>query len=380
MTKKEQQRHVIERDSLESLFDVLRHKGFDIVGPTVEDNAICYSSIDSSKDLPVGWTDVQSEGKYRIKKRQDNALFGYVVGPTSWKKFLFPPRIKLWEAKKSQKDFDIVENTDEVPSYAFLSVRACELQAIAIQDKIFLKGDHIDPIYKKRREKTLIIAVNCTEPKGTCFCVSMNTGPRASFGFDLSLTEIIEDEKHYFVVEVGSSKGEKILKDVSHRPVESSEIERQNKLLEKAEREMGRVMDTQNIKELLYKNMEHPQWGDVAKRCLSCANCTLVCPTCFCSNVEDVTDLTGDHAQRVRTWDSCFTAEHSYIHGGNIRSSIKSRYRQWMTHKLASWQDQFDSSGCVGCGRCITWCPVGIDITKEVKAIEDIPPADVERE
>jgi formate hydrogenlyase subunit 6/NADH:ubiquinone oxidoreductase subunit I len=133
--------------------------------------------------------------------------------------------------------------------------------------------------------------------------------------------------------------------------------------------QMGRVMDTSDIKELLYRNYEHPRWDNVAGRCLTCANCTNVCPTCFCTTVEDVTDLTGQQAERRRRWDSCFTMDFSYIHGGSIRASTKSRYRQWMTHKLATWIDQFGTSGCVGCGRCITWCPVGIDITEEVAAI-----------
>jgi ferredoxin len=95
----------------------------------------------------------------------------------------------------------------------------------------------------------------------------------------------------------------------------------------------------------------------------------MACPTCFCTTVDDVTDLTGSQAVRSRRWDSCFSMDFSYIHGGSVRSSGASRYRQWLTHKLASWQDQFGASGCVGCGRCITWCPVGIDLTEEVEAI-----------
>lgn len=97
----------------------------------------------------------------------------------------------------------------------------------------------------------------------------------------------------------------------------------------------------------------------------------MVCPTCFCTGVEDVTALAGDVTERVRKWDSCFTADFSYQHGGVVRESTKSRYRQWLTHKLSSWVDQFGSSGCVGCGRCITWCPTGIDLTAEVAAIAE---------
>jgi Fe-S-cluster-containing hydrogenase component 2 len=117
-------------------------------------------------------------------------------------------------------------------------------------------------------------------------------------------------------------------------------------------------------------NLEHPRWDDVAERCLSCTNCTLVCPTCFCFAVEDVNSLDGERAERTQRWDSCFTLGHSMLHGaGSVRGDTRSRYRQWLTHKLSTWWDQFDESGCVGCGRCISWCPAGIDLTEEVAAI-----------
>ena len=132
---------------------------------------------------------------------------------------------------------------------------------------------------------------------------------------------------------------------------------------------MGRSLDPTDLRGLLARNLEHPRWDDVATRCLSCTNCTLVCPTCFCSSVEDVTDLAGEGAERNRVWDSCFSVDHSYIHGGSIRPSGRSRYRQWLTHKFGTWHDQFGTSGCVGCGRCITWCPVAIDVTEELAAI-----------
>ena len=139
---------------------------------------------------------------------------------------------------------------------------------------------------------------------------------------------------------------------------------------------MGRTLDVTDIRDLLARNLENERWDDVATRCLTCGNCTLVCPTCFCLTVEDHTDLTGDHSERTRLWDSCFTLDHSYIHGGSIRPSGRSRYRQWLTHKFGTWHDQFGSSGCVGCGRCIAWCPVGIDVTEELTAIRASEGAD----
>jgi ferredoxin len=252
---------------------------------------------------------------------------------------------------------------------ALIGVRSCELHAIAIQDRVFLGDLYADPHYKARREGLFIVAVTCGQAGGTCFCVSMGTGPEVKSGYDLALTEVIEGGKHYFVAEAATPEGQEVLNEVPHREAAGEEQEEARQVVARAAAQMGRSMDTGGLKELLYNNLEHPRWEEVASRCLTCGNCTQVCPTCFCTSVEDVTDLTGERAERWRRWDSCFTTDFSYIHGGSIRATPRSRYRQWLTHKLASWQDQFDTIGCVGCGRCITWCPVGIDITEEVRAI-----------
>jgi ferredoxin len=193
----------------------------------------------------------------------------------------------------------------------------------------------------------------------------------ARTGYDLALTEILENDRHEFLVEIGTERGSDVARELPTRPATEGDTSAAHRMVDRAISQMGRTMDVDGIKDLLYRNMEHPRWENVAARCLSCANCTMVCPTCFCSTVEDVTDLTGDHSERWRRWDSCFTAAHSYVHGGAVRPTTLSRYRQWMTHKLATWIDQFETSGCVGCGRCITWCPVGIDITEEVRAIRE---------
>jgi len=360
---------VLERDHLQRLLDVLGKRGYRVLGPTVRDSAVVYDDLTSLADAPVGWTDEQDGGTYRLKKGNDRALFSYVVGPHSWKKFLHPPVLRLWRAKTGGNGLQITEKDGEAPKSAFIGVRSCEIHAIAVQDKVFLNGEYSDPLYKARRQGLFIVAVNCGRAAGTCFCASMNTGPKATFGFDLALTEVLEAGRHYFVVEVGSELGAEILREVPHKAASAEEKATAERIVAKTAGQMGRTLDTRGIKELLYRNYENPRWDDVAKRCLTCGNCTLVCPTCFCVTVEDITDLTGEHAERWRKWDSCFTMDFSYIHGGSIRASAMARYRQWMTHKLATWIDQFGTSGCVGCGRCITWCPVAIDITEEASAL-----------
>jgi ferredoxin len=266
---------------------------------------------------------------------------------------------------------NVTDSPQAAARYAFVGARSCELHAIGILDRVLTGGRRSDPAVAKSTDDVFIVAVQCGEAGGTCFCVSMNTGPVAERGFDLALTEILNDVAHHFVVEVGSERGADVLEDVPHRDATIGDRDAACSVHERTASHMGRDLDTTGIRELLYRNFEHPRWDDVAERCLTCGNCTMVCPTCFCTTVEDVTDLQGEHVERHQRWDSCFTVDYSHIHGGSVRNSTRSRYRQWMTHKLATWWDQFGSSGCVGCGRCITWCPVGIDLTEEARAIRE---------
>ena len=363
---------ILPKESFSRLIEVLGAQGYSVIGPTVRDGAIVCDTLHSGDDLPAGWTDEQGGGSYRLKRRADMALFGYAVGPQSWKRLLHPPVARLWRVPHGSHRMETSSEGAETgnPSkLAFIGVRACELHAISIQDRVFLGGSFLEPFYRARRDQVFIVAVNCGQAGGTCFCVSMNTGPKATFGFDLALTEVIENGRHDFVVEVGTEAGATVLREVPHQAAGEDDRKAAERVVAEAAGHMGRSLDPTGLKDLLYRNYEHPRWDEVATRCLTCANCTMVCPTCFCTTIEEVTDLTGQHAERWRKWDSCFTMDFSYIHGGSVRASPKARYRQWLTHKLATWFDQFGLSGCVGCGRCITWCPVGIDLTEEVRAI-----------
>ncbi len=363
----------IDKSNLDKIIGNLKNDGYTVIGTVVKDGAIIYDEIESINDLPMGWGDEQEAGYYRLKKRNDDALFGYVVGPQSWKKFLYPQRLKLWDAEKNGKGFNINTPQTPIPKYAFLGVRACELKAIFIQDKVFNNGMFADNYYNKVRDNIFIIAVNCTQSASTCFCVSMKTGPKVKHGYDIALTEVINKDEHYFVLEEGSVKGTELSAKIEAPNAGEKQLKAADSAVLNAELNMKRTMNTAGIKELLYNNHDHTIWSEIASRCLACANCTMVCPTCFCSNMEDTTDLTCDHAERWRRWDSCFSLDYSKVAGGSFRTSTKARYRQWMTHKLASWIDQFGTSGCVGCGRCISWCPVGIDITKEVDNLRYLP-------
>jgi len=360
---------VVEARDLDAILGALRERGHTLLGPTVRDGAIVIAEIGGAADLPAGWTDEQEGGRYRLKRRDDAAAFGYAVGPHSWKRYLHPPALVRWRARKDDGGFVAEPDTAPPPRYAFVGVRPCELAAILVQDRVFLGGPFVDPAYRSRRESAFILAVSCGSPGGTCFCTSMGTGPKAGPGFDLALTEVIDGARHDLVVEVGSERGAEVASSVPHRPAEAADLYAARTVLAAAEGVMNHALDTEGLKEILYRHYEDPRWDEVARRCLACANCTMVCPTCFCATVEDETDLVGAATERRRVWDSCFSQEFSYIHGGSVRTSAGARYRQWITHKLATWLDQFGVSGCVGCGRCITWCPVGIDITAEARAL-----------
>ena len=362
---------MITVEQLNNLIPLLARDGYEVIGPTVRDGAIAYERIASAGELPTGFTDEQGPGHYRLQKSEGRHLFGYSLGAQSWKKYLHAAEVRLWAAERQNGSFRILNNEPgPAQPRALLGVRACELAAIATQDRVLLGDKYRDSFYAARRENVFLIAVQCTRAAATCFCASVGSGPKVNGGYDLLLTELSAAENHRFVVEAGSERGAKLLGQMESKPASSIDLEAVEAGLASAAQQQ-RKLEVEGLKEFLYDNFENPHWDKIAARCLSCANCTLACPTCFCTTVEDVSDLSGTYAERWRRWDSCFTQSFSYIHGGSIRTSGKARYRQWMTHKLAAWADQFDNSGCVGCGRCITWCPAGIDITEEVRAMRE---------
>ncbi len=359
----------IELDGLKSLTARLHQEGYIVVGPRVRAGAITYAPLQPDDEWPVGWNDTQDAGSYRIHRSESGEVFGYAVGPHSWKQFLHLPSHPVVAMRRSGKGFSVQRRKNGEERFAFLGVRSCDLHAIHIQDVVLSGRPSGADDYRSVRERVLIVAVNCTRPGKTCFCSSMKTGPEVISGFDLLLTECDVENDHFFLVRSGSDRGADLLKSIHHRPASDAEIQHAQRLMARSAESMGRTLMTDGLETRLADNIDHPRWQEIARRCLTCGNCTLVCPTCFCSTIEDTTDLSGTEAVRTRRWDSCFTLDFSYIHGGSVRASAMARYRQWLTHKLSRWVGQFGTFGCVGCGRCITWCPVGIDITEEAKKI-----------
>jgi ferredoxin len=359
-------------DGLQRLFDLLSADGRRLIGPRLVGSAITYRPFTTVQELPQGWTDRQGPGDYRLARRDDAALFGYVVGPDTWKPYVYPRRETLWRARRSDGRVELIEEDPSTARLALVGVRACEIAALSVLDRVF-NADNPDPRYALRRQSCLVIAVNCSDPAATCFCDSMGTGPEVTGGFDVLLTEVIDEGSHYFVAESGSAAGEELVERLAATPASPDQLEAKQAVSEICRARLTKRMVTADLPGLLVKNLEHKHWERVAERCLACGNCTLVCPTCFCSTTADTTDLATGEFGRERRWDSCFSLDFSYVVGHTVRGSVRSRYRQWLTHKLGTWHQQFGTSGCVGCGRCVTWCPVGIDLTEEVEAIRGGP-------
>lgn len=337
------------------------------MGPAVESDTIVFREMASAAEFPKGLLAEQSPGQFRLTRDAQNRYFAWVNGPQAIKPLAFAPRESLWQVKRNEQGelkFEAVPAQAQMT--ALIGVRACDLAALALQDAHFLEGKYSDSNYATRRKSLFLVAVQCTEPAATCFCASTGDGPTPQSGFDLSLVELAEG----FLISAGSEAGQEVLFALNLKEATQEQIQAASEQGEAAARNQSRSLPGRDLRPVLMNNLEHARWDDVAARCLSCGNCTAVCPTCFCHAELDEPNAATGESLHVRQWDSCFNEGHAYIHGHNVRPDTRTRYRQWLTHKLATWHDQYGRSGCVGCGRCITWCPAGIDLTKEVAAIE----------
>lgn len=347
------------------LFDALAAGGYTVIAPQVRDGAIVYRPLNQAAGLPWGVHDSQAPGEYHLHRDDRPRAFAWANGPQALKPMTFAPTETLWRVARDEAGrLQFQPHAPAIEKRAVLGLRPCDLAALAIHDAHFLGGE-ADGHYAARREGLLRIAVNCSHPADTCFCASTGDGPSAQQGYDLLLDELDEG----FVIRAGNDEGQAILTSLELAPASGGQLTQLAEQQQAAAARQTRYLPPGNLQAPLFARLDHPRWQQVAERCLACGNCTSVCPTCFCHAEHEQTTLDGDSSEHLREWDSCFSAGHSYIHGTVLRAHGDQRYRQWLTHKLGSWQQQFGRSGCVGCGRCISWCPVGIDITEEAQAI-----------
>ena len=363
----------LPRQDLDRLLDALRADGRTVVGPTVRDGAVVYDEIASGDALPIGWRSDQAPGVYRLSRQEGARAFDYGVPVTSWKRFTHPPRVPL---TRTTTDGRIEAVEPEVRPMAFIGVRACEIAALDIQERVLRAGPAGDADHAARRDASLVVAVECAVATATCFCTSMGTGPEVTAGADVVLSELDDG----FTVRALSVAGQAIVKRLALDAASEAQVATAADQVAAVRSAIGDPVPTSGLADRLRAAPEHPRWDEIAERCLACTNCTLVCPTCFCTSVSVASDLDGITGETERTWDSCFTLGFGRVAGdNNFRPRVADRYRQWLTHKFSTWWDQFGSTGCVGCGRCITWCPVGIDVREELLAIAppDAAPAPI---
>ena len=354
-----------QTDQLQDLLNKLQDEGYACIGPQVRDGAILFDEIKSVEQLPRGISDEQQPGSYSLSTNNGSKYFDWANGPQAIKPLVFAPKEKLWSSAQSvdgEISFSVAEQ--ETKKLAVIGARACDIAALKIHDQHFLQQQFVDPYYQARRENLLIIAVNCGHPAETCFCHSTGDGPFVSDGVDIVLTELQDG----FLIDAQTKQGEKIQAGLNLQNATKEQFAESEQIKTNASKQ-NRQLPTFEIKSRLFDELESETWHSIATKCLSCGNCTAVCPTCFCHSENDAPELDGTSSAHYREWDSCFGQGHSYIHGITIRSQTSQRYRQWLTHKFASWHEQYGRSGCVGCGRCITWCPVGIDVTESIAQI-----------
>lgn len=353
------------RTDLTELFELLLKQGFRLHGPQVRDGAIVFDDLQSVSDLPQGWEDQQVPGRYRLKHSGSPRQFNWANGPSALKPLLYPAREVIWQAKRSgdgRLQFLVPEQAQE--KVAVIGVKACDLAALKLQDQHFLEGDFVDHGYQAKRQRLFLIAVNCNVSAETCFCASTGDGPEVKQGYDILLTELDDG----FLIQSGSDKGSAIIDQLPLHEVTEAMTDMAKEQIQTAANQQTRSLNL-IAKDDLQSRRDHPQWDDVAERCLACGNCTMVCPTCFCHRQHEEPQLNGAESEHVREWDSCFGESHGQLAGFQVRQTVKQRYQQWMTHKLDTWQTQYGRSGCTGCGRCMTWCPAEIDFVAEANLI-----------
>ncbi|MEM4648768.1 MAG: 4Fe-4S dicluster domain-containing protein [Nitrososphaerota archaeon] len=341
---------------LRALFKAVTSRGYRVIGPKLVDSAIRLEILTRFDEIPYGYGDEQAPGYYRVASNGGR----FRNGPDSPKRFLYPPELLLFVIKP---DLSVEYPSLEFVKTAFFGIKPCDLAAISIMDGV--QGELGDEYYRKVRKYLLLIVENCVEPGGTCFCATMGTGPFAFKGFDIAYTRIGNGA---VIFQPGSDLGVDVLSELNLRPAEDEQVDRFRELMLEASKRARAEFTLENLPETLEMGMDSEVYRKTAEKCFGCANCNMVCPTCFCFDVLDEPELDGS-AKRVRIWDGCHSYSYAQVAGGHFRKSLYARYRHWVLHKFVYWLRQFGTFGCVGCGRCITWCPAGIDVRQVVRDV-----------
>ena len=356
----------LPHDGLQALIDALVARGYKVIGPVVREGAVVLAPLEDAKRIPWGVLDVQAPGKYTLEAGNPQRAFGWVNGPSSLKPFLFKQQETLWQATVGADGRVGFGSVVEAHPQAVIGVRPCDIAAMRVQDRVFLEGEHVDIRYKARRDSLFTVVVNCTRAADTCFCTSQGVSTRAEQGYDLAMTEVGGG----FVIEAGSETGAEVLQALSLDDALPAQLTAADAgIREAATTQKRSAPSAERCAQVLSVARDHPQWDRVAEQCEGCGNCTKLCPTCICHKQMYLPSLDGEGGEQVREWDSCHSETHGYVSGKNLRQARRERYRMRVTHKFTNMEHQFGLPGCVGCGRCISWCTKGIDVTENLAII-----------
>jgi ferredoxin len=294
------------------------------------------------------------------------ASLDYINSKKPPKEVFFPQAERLFSYDLNRKEGWGVDEPilAEKPRIIF-GIRPCDARSLVLLDNVFDGKLYRDPYYADKRKNTTIIALGCNQPGSTCFCTSLEGGPFSQDGSDLLLVDIGDK----YIVQVITETGEKLTKEQTEfKNAEEHSLSSMRDTIKMAEASIGPKIEVQKVTDRLDSMFDDHFWDMVSEKCLGCAVCTYLCPTCHCFDITD--EITGTDGERVRTWDSCafpsFTLEAS---GVNPRPGNKERYRQRIMHKFDYFVANHGMIACVGCGRCIKECPVNLDIRVVLNSI-----------
>jgi sulfhydrogenase subunit beta (sulfur reductase) len=282
------------------------------------------------------------------------------------KNFVFPQREVLYRYRsEAGKAPEITPTLPAAQPVVVFGVRPCDGRAMVRNDKVFTCG-FVDPYYATRREQVVYVGLACSAPPSpNCFCQAVGGTPHSEDGLDVLMTEL--DGRYH--VKALSAKGKQIVDGASSlfdkaQAADGKEVEK----VHAASRQHPQrsLAGMQQVADGLKRNFDSPLWEKLGQACLGCGACTYLCPSCHCFDINDEpTGLSPPAGERVRTWDNCQFPEFTmHTSGHNPRESTGSRLRQRVSHKLLYFVENHNIQQCTGCGRCITHCPVGIDIVR----------------
>ena len=298
---------------------------------------------------------------------QDGIVYDGIRAVEPLKSFLFKIRERVAQYPiRSSPESEKVET-----SFIIVGAKACDLKSVQILDETFMEGEIKDPFYVENRNKGIIISCDCSSPKETCFCTMLDLKPYPENGFDLNLSKISEG----LVVEVGSEEGEKLVSQDRELFLEASpnQLEKRDKnraaTLSEIKKQNEKFSLSKSYRELTKEKLESPVWGKYSGRCLECAACLSVCPTCHCFLLYD--QKADESFERVRVWDFCYHRGYARVGGGaNARPTGRDRFKNKYIKKFDFYMAKFRIYACTGCGRCVETCLANIDMRQVFKDLE----------